>query len=777
MPRQLNDPGAFVRDLSNVTTIEQGGTNADNRIDAVNNLQGIDIGIVGVNNGIARTDQNALISVEQLGNLDIYTGPTIRGEQELIRGGSARFFITNYSNLSPITIAVNGYSNEEVNLVNTGSHFAFNVPSDAPSQLTIHLNYEGGQRDITLDVLDPYIEKPFIFYPYSDDTADAPVLVAPDGFKVSRVAIHGTQHFTDVRQTSPYSYGGKFYTEAGEIIEDDIRTASGLFEFDARPITKLFVRGRVEGSQEAIAISDNKFYQLNRAYDIYNVDFKKASFVQFYSTAGTMFEYGVEYAIGALGTFGLNVEFEYSHQDDFATILHSESVPFSHTSLSYPFNYDLFMNELGEETSYVRVRYVYTFGSTTLTSPWSDPFRFTCYDIGGHDLLQEEYRQQPILLENDANFGKAIAATNETGIDVEDGASVLYGNTLFISAPNANTKALNSGAVHVYIRRQTGLYYRDTIYPPEGGQLANLKFGTSLALNEDRSLLYIGAPGYVGIGTGAVFVYEKKLDNAGKPKWHYKKKITAASVSDVDFGSAIAINNNMLIVASSGVANRCHVYQLVADAGKDVYRGVFVPADTTTAIRAIAIPSMDDTDSSFIPVFISTMSSSNPCGILSMYLFNKTTLTAVSNVSITSHSSLSEDILNGINSNTLGDSVYSTFKELVINSTDSNEYYIGELYFTDIENARFYRSQWALRKDGASAFIDYDIPGLASAGKRYNLPIGWTGVKAGAAIHSEPNNKFMYVGAPEMSWVDGFDEKSGSVIVFSTVHNEGPIQS
>ncbi len=82
------------------------------------------------------------------------------------------------------------------------------------------------------------------------------------------------------------------------------------------------------------------------------------------------------------------------------------------------------------------------------------------------------------------------------------------------------------------------------------------KFGTAIAIYEDK--MVIGAPGEVnGNSTGAVYVYGRD----GEGNWVEEAKLFQTSVPTGSFGSGVALQGDMLVVADGAFPGAVYLYQ------------------------------------------------------------------------------------------------------------------------------------------------------------------------------------------------------------------------
>jgi len=134
--------------------------------------------------------------------------------------------------------------------------------------------------------------------------------------------------------------------------------------------------------------------------------------------------------------------------------------------------------------------------------------------------------------END-NFGTSVAASAD-------------GNIIMMGGIGDDDGASNAGAAMVYTGNATnGWQLRQKLL----GDSVNDYFGTSVAMNEDGSVLIMGGTSDDdgGINAGAALIYTGDAING----WGIKQKITGNSASDF-YGESVAINSNGTVLMMGG---------------------------------------------------------------------------------------------------------------------------------------------------------------------------------------------------------------------------------
>jgi hypothetical protein len=149
---------------------------------------------------------------------------------------------------------------------------------------------------------------------------------------------------------------------------------------------------------------------------------------------------------------------------------------------------------------------------------------FTGNSNAGWIFRQKISGQAPL---RSGNFGSSVAINS--------------GNIIFVGAPITN---LGSGTVSIFTGNNRNTWIiRQTL----SGSSRSL-FGSSLADNNDGSILVVGAPtGYNN--TGSAYVYTGSITS----NWRLKQEITGDSIGQ--FGSSVAINPSGNIIIIGGYTN------------------------------------------------------------------------------------------------------------------------------------------------------------------------------------------------------------------------------
>lgn len=131
------------------------------------------------------------------------------------------------------------------------------------------------------------------------------------------------------------------------------------------------------------------------------------------------------------------------------------------------------------------------------------------------------------------------------------GASVaVSGSYAVVGAKNADANGLNSGAAYILYQNDANPddWQQISVLTPPQVEADDL-FGASVAIHTD--FLVVGAPqdDDMGANAGAAYIYAKSTSGIG---WNFVKKITAAdSQTDDNFGNAVTVFDNFILVGAS----------------------------------------------------------------------------------------------------------------------------------------------------------------------------------------------------------------------------------
>jgi len=148
------------------------------------------------------------------------------------------------------------------------------------------------------------------------------------------------------------------------------------------------------------------------------------------------------------------------------------------------------------------------------------------------------------------NFGTYLPLQTLPFISHE--ASALLGNYAALGDPNAD----GLGTVYIYERDSAGVWSDVWNITPETLNGEEAKFGTAIVLNADK--MVVGAPGDANeASTGSVYVFGRGDDG----NWVEEAKLYQPNVTTGNFGSAVALHGDTLVVADASFPGTVYVYQ------------------------------------------------------------------------------------------------------------------------------------------------------------------------------------------------------------------------
>jgi hypothetical protein len=122
-----------------------------------------------------------------------------------------------------------------------------------------------------------------------------------------------------------------------------------------------------------------------------------------------------------------------------------------------------------------------------------------------------------------------------------------YENGILAVGANAQLGHTNPGAVYVFEQDATGKFVRRAKLVSDNG--ANERFGVDISMAGFGNVMVIGSPNESFDATGAAYIF--KRTSAGV--WRRHQKLVAAETLPRDaFGTAVAIDNGMILVGAPG---------------------------------------------------------------------------------------------------------------------------------------------------------------------------------------------------------------------------------
>ena len=144
---------------------------------------------------------------------------------------------------------------------------------------------------------------------------------------------------------------------------------------------------------------------------------------------------------------------------------------------------------------------------------------------------------------------KKIVAADAAGGDQFGSAVNLFGNILAVGSPLDVHNGVSSGSAYLFNRTQGGANNWGQIKKIVSSDAANAdRFGASVCL--DGTTLVVGAPrqSQLGIDAGAAYVF---VPQGGSDNWQQSKKLLPPLTQNNDqFGSAVSISQDKIIVGS-----------------------------------------------------------------------------------------------------------------------------------------------------------------------------------------------------------------------------------
>lgn len=131
-----------------------------------------------------------------------------------------------------------------------------------------------------------------------------------------------------------------------------------------------------------------------------------------------------------------------------------------------------------------------------------------------------------------------LEVTDEFGTSVAlDGAVALVG------APGANEPAFETGAAYAFalVTKSMTWELEERLVPADAAE--SQRFGTSVAVAQDRALIGVGTDSDAGENAGAAYFYRRGSDDGGTGHWGEIRKLTASDAEEgAYFGLATALD-------------------------------------------------------------------------------------------------------------------------------------------------------------------------------------------------------------------------------------------
>ena len=133
------------------------------------------------------------------------------------------------------------------------------------------------------------------------------------------------------------------------------------------------------------------------------------------------------------------------------------------------------------------------------------------------------------------------------------------GDVTVVGAYSEDSGGLNSGAAYIFEKDNVTGEWTESIKLVASDAAVGDRFGGSVAV--DGSVVVVGASGNDdgGSNSGSAYIFEK--DNA-TGQWNEVTKLVASDATAGDsFGSNVAIDGNLLVVAAEGGDGSVYVYE------------------------------------------------------------------------------------------------------------------------------------------------------------------------------------------------------------------------
>ena len=454
MARQNQDAFGHVRQLTTVTPINQGGTNAKTKEQAVINLQGIDRSKIGQPLGVASADTMGYLDRKYLEGTGLSAGVAIEGPPYLVksthRTRTARLFISNIHSLAYPTVTVDDAS-VQASMVLNWPYVEFTIPSTGTS-LTFTVN--GRALEI----------------PLREEGIEAPQLVLlPDSEQPSVFFLEASKF---------RSLGHSNLTPASWI---QLPNGTTTLHLDDSVHTLILEARRGQNGHLSFSSEEGLF---TFPSSLASLELHPTLEQTLKLTAQNA---SAQYAILTSELVHTGTDWQVAMDEAFTNLIVDE-VSESTTLRQLPMN-------LPGGTFYARVRYLSTADTLTYVSDWSPAVRFTVNPE--LDVLNEYAILTDLTIGRNRQFGSSLTTTQDGQVAV--------------GIPQEEIRGVASGAVVIFQR--TGMLHRqvERIDAPE--HLPDTRFGQAVAFSPDGQTLFVTAPLYsLNSAKGKVYCYAR-VDN------------------------------------------------------------------------------------------------------------------------------------------------------------------------------------------------------------------------------------------------------------------------
>lgn len=566
MPRTLQNGYPPVSSQDSVIPITQGGTGADNIVQAIANLGGISTDTINAPNGLLRLDEHGWLPTDSLPSL-IVTGSTINGPTSLSISQVQTYTITNFSdfliyNITAITGTVS----------RSGSVITYTAPgTEGAGGFIIN------GRVINITILGTKPAAPTITTPVFDATNTGTTLSAASSV-FAMIAGTDTHNASDWQIASDSLFTTIITQSLNDTVNKTSWTSGTLLAN-----TTYYIRVRYKGT--TYGYGDWSSVTVFNTGTVVNITTEEAIIVNSDATSGDSFGYyvsmdttGARVAVSAIlddhdgggpnrGTVYIfrrsgvswiqEAKIEVTDANDYENAGSSISLNSDGSRIAIGMqNNDVGGTNVGAVEIFSRSGTVWSFESKLQASNKASGDYFgtsvklsgdasklvvgSPYSGGGdigrvylYTRTGTSWAETTILTPSDGlpddNFGWFVDITTD-------------GTRIAVGAPNADPSTLtNSGAAYVF--KFSGTWTQEIKLTASNKDVSD-NFGTSLSINSDGTRLAVGAPlsnpGSIN-DAGSVYVFFKN----GSDVWSEEAILTGSDKAPNDkYGRSVSISND-----------------------------------------------------------------------------------------------------------------------------------------------------------------------------------------------------------------------------------------
>lgn len=516
--RQLQDSGGRVTGLDKIATIADGGTGADNRIDAIANLGAVPVEQLDAANGVGRLQNNARFPLEYFSELGMTASVAIVGPTSIVKGKTVEYFISN------LDIALN----------NTVGVTGDGVTADlVDNTITVVVPGAYAGNDITLTVNN----KAYVI-PTITESIVKPTILSP--IQHERVASSGVRIFGDRFKTPnelPYVWVPCLANQKTiiEVPEDAVGVA---------------VRGHRPADGFLDVFVANEKSRLSSSFSILKRYFNDEKTFTISAGLDSFCEYAFIYpTLTHIGT-----DWQISYNLDFSSpIVNSSYDTVNLRKLLAVISTGV----LPDRDLHIRCRY----RTATYSSPWSDTVIARVNTAGTKYTYLDHTLTLPFNNQTDHYFTTTAGASISTKPRAFTGDQATKLDTLVaVGVPSGSLKSLqNAGVVLLYgfcdvarlntpVADENRSYHINTITAPDGVGVGD--FGRCVLFHND--LLFVSDP-----VRQKIYVYQDQADS--QADFVLVQTITGP-VGSESWGNALAAYDDVLLVGRPVSAGSGNVY-------------------------------------------------------------------------------------------------------------------------------------------------------------------------------------------------------------------------